>query len=32
MCENVISELHTLENEAAFDYLKVEHDAVELNK
>ena len=32
MCDQVVSELHSLENEAAFDYLKVETDAVELSK
>jgi len=32
MCDQVVDELHNLENEAAFDYLKVENDAIELSK
>lgn len=32
MCDQVVQELHNLENEAAFDYLKVENDAIELSK
>jgi hypothetical protein len=32
MCDQVVEELHNLENEAAFDYLKVENDAIELSK
>jgi len=32
MCDQVVQELQNLENEAAFDYLKVENDAIELSK